>query len=104
MDVDRAKQHYNTDIKQYRKMVIRALNSLRSDLGQGPKTEPLEDVKLDANRVSVVEPESPKPDVCPDNGRRSWKGQAGTQTGSIQEEQVKGICRKRDTPLGLSRQ
>ncbi len=64
MDVDRAKQHYNTDIKQYRMMVIRALNSLRSDLGQGPKTEPIEDVKLDANRASVVEPESPKPDYA----------------------------------------
>lgn len=62
MDVDRAMQHYNTDIKQYRTMVIRALNSLRSDLVQGPKTEAIEDVKLDANRTSVVEPESPKPD------------------------------------------
>lgn len=63
MDVDRAKQHYNTDIKQYRMMVIRALNSLRSDLGQGPKTEPIEDVKLDAN-VTSVEPESHKPDYA----------------------------------------
>ena len=63
MDVDRAKQHYNTDIKQYRMMVIRALNSLRSDLGQGPKTEPIEDVKLDANMASV-EPESHKPDYA----------------------------------------
>ena len=73
MDVDRAMQHYNTDIKQYRTMVIRALNSLRSDLGQGPKTEPIEDVKLDANRTSVVEPESPKPDyaqtTATDHGR-----------------------------------
>jgi len=63
MDVDRAKQHYNTDIKQYRMMVIRALNSLRSDLGQGPKTEPIEDVKLDANMASV-EPESHTPDYA----------------------------------------
>jgi uncharacterized protein len=68
MDVDRAKQHYNTDIKQYRTMVIRALNSLRSDLGQGPKTEPIEDVKLDgANRTSVVEPESSKPGYAQTN-------------------------------------
>ena len=62
MDVDRAKQHYGTDITQYRMMVIRALNSLRSDLGQGPKTRPLEAVKPDANKASVIEPESLKPD------------------------------------------
>jgi RPA family protein len=32
MDADRALQHYNTDIGQYKQMVIRALNSLRADL------------------------------------------------------------------------
>jgi RPA family protein len=73
MDVDRAKQHYNTDIMQYRKMVIRALNSLRSDLGQGSKSRPLDAVKPDANRASVVEPENPKPDesriVAGDQGK-----------------------------------
>lgn len=62
MDVDRAKQHYNTDITQYRKMVIRALNSLRSYLGQGPETMPLEAAKFNASGTSVVEPENPKPD------------------------------------------
>ena len=62
LDVDRAKQHYGTDITQYRMMVIRALNSLRSDLGQGQKTRPFEAVKLDAGRSSVVEPESRNPD------------------------------------------
>jgi RPA family protein len=73
MDVDRAKQHYNTDIMQYRKMVIRALNSLRADLGQGSKSRPLDSVKPDANRVNVVEPENPKPDesriVAGDQGK-----------------------------------
>ena len=73
MDVDRAKQHYNTDIMQYRKMVIRALNSLRSDLRQGSKSRPLEAVKPDANRASVVEPERSKPDesriVAGDQGK-----------------------------------
>jgi RPA family protein len=68
MDVDRAKQHYNTDITQYRKMVIRALNSLRSDLGQGREMRPIgavgaiEAVELDASRASAVEPEISRPD------------------------------------------
>ncbi len=73
MDVDRAKQHYNTDIMQYRKMVIRALNSLRADLGQGSKSRSLEAVNPDANRVNVVESENPKPDesriVAGDQGK-----------------------------------
>jgi RPA family protein len=59
MDVDRAKQHYNTDIMQYRKMVIRALNSLRSDLGQGQKTSYVEAAKPNANKADIIEADTP---------------------------------------------
>jgi hypothetical protein len=59
IDVDRAKQHYNTDIMQYRKMVIRALNSLRSDLAQGPKTSSVEAAKPNANKTDVIEADTP---------------------------------------------
>ncbi|HWQ19819.1 MAG TPA: hypothetical protein VN455_08575 [Methanotrichaceae archaeon] len=34
MDLDKARMHYNTDPKQYRQMVVRALVSLREDLSQ----------------------------------------------------------------------
>lgn len=62
LDVDRARQHYNTDVMQYKKMVIRALNSLRSDLVQGPKTIAPEAVKFDAGKESTVELENPRHD------------------------------------------
>jgi RPA family protein len=34
-DSQKARQHYSTDIKQYRQMILRALSSLRADLGHG---------------------------------------------------------------------
>jgi len=50
MDTDRALQHYNTDIEQYKQMVIRALNSLRADLtkNEGTASTKSEESKRDA--------------------------------------------------------
>jgi RPA family protein len=55
-DTQKARQHYATDIKQYRQMVLRALSSLRADLGQGLGAgsirieESSGDAKLNVNR------------------------------------------------------
>jgi RPA family protein len=55
-DAEKAWQHYGTDIKQYKQMVMRALSSLRADLGQrqDAKSSYIGYAKLDANRVDAA--------------------------------------------------
>lgn len=53
-DVDQAKQHYNTDVKQYRQMLIRALSSLMMDLDQMPKAR-FDEQHSDESAISDVD-------------------------------------------------
>jgi RPA family protein len=64
-DVVKAKAHYSTDIKQYRQMVVRALSSLRADLGgeQDVGSSHVGDVRLDANQASAVKADVSKMDA-----------------------------------------
>jgi RPA family protein len=50
-DFQRALEHYQTDIEQYRQMVIRALTSLRTELTQGSAAE-------EADHAVVTNPEA----------------------------------------------
>jgi RPA family protein len=61
-DAEKARQHYSTDIKQYRQMVLRALSSLRADLGQGQdvKSSSIGDARLDASRGDAAIADVPK--------------------------------------------
>jgi RPA family protein len=61
-DAEKARQHYSTDIKQYRQMVLRALSSLRADLGQGQdvKSSSIGDARLDASRGDAAIADAPK--------------------------------------------
>jgi uncharacterized protein len=62
----KALEHYNTDIAHYRRMIVRALTSLREDLSSGAlaietakagiKAEAKADVKADAKAASPREP------------------------------------------------
>lgn len=57
-EADRAKLHYNTDIEQYRQMVVRALASLMADLGPEQETQPLEADRFEAGPDNVAEGEA----------------------------------------------
>lgn len=59
-EANRAKLHYNTDIKQYRQMVVRALASLMADLGPEQETQPLEADRLEAGPGNAAEGEAHK--------------------------------------------
>jgi RPA family protein len=61
MDVDRALQHYNTDIIQYKQMVIRALNSLRADLTKNEGAAPVKEPEISDSEKDVSDVEKAKP-------------------------------------------
>jgi uncharacterized protein len=60
MEANRAKLHYNTDIKQYRQMVVRALASLMADLGPDQETHASEADKFEVGPDNAVEGEAHK--------------------------------------------
>jgi RPA family protein len=81
LDADRARLHYNTDIEQYRHMVIRALTALRADLAQGESTvkaDGAKAVKKDASLELGSDLSKPKPDASkkPRSKSSSVKGKA----------------------------
>lgn len=102
LDVDRARQHYNTDVMQYRKMVIRALNSLRSDLGQGPKTIAPEAVKFDAGKESTVELENPRHDEAQTASADQGKVKPEAKTESPKKSKSKASAAKETLLTGFS--
>lgn len=93
IEADRAKLHYNTDIKQYRQMVVKALASLMADLGPGQETQPLEASRLEVGLDNAAEGEAhkesqkfgadqakPKPEAKQDNSKKGRSKPAVKET------------------------
>ncbi len=66
-DAERALQHYNTNVEQYKQMVIRALTSLRADLtrseGITPDREEVPESSAAAHEAEMDEVQKPKADA-----------------------------------------
>ena len=73
MDIEKARMHYSPDPGQYRRMVVRALNSLRAELPLEPSSaiepnavEPERDTALTANaRADIADEPSPSEVTAP---------------------------------------
>jgi RPA family protein len=60
MDIERALAHYNTDVKQYMQMVIRALSALKIDISHEPARPPKMEEVLEVEVSKAPEPELSK--------------------------------------------
>ncbi len=69
MDVGRALEHYHTDIAHYRKMVVRALNSLRDDLA-GDLVESAVGAEMAKAGMNAAEPLKSRPEVSRPEGSK----------------------------------
>jgi uncharacterized protein len=62
-DTDRALQHYHTDIEHFRKMVLRALSSLKADLSKSdmpPETRTAKSAIAESEKKPVAVPAEPE--------------------------------------------
>jgi RPA family protein len=62
MDIDRAKMHYNTNIGQYRQMVVRALASMKPDLVHMTKSDRVDSLKSNVDQSKATEKPASKID------------------------------------------
>lgn len=97
-DVDQAKQHYNTDVKQYRQIVMRALASLRMDLDRGPRTRSDEAAMHDANKADVVEPDASAVDAATKDASHQAKVKLEPKQETTKKNRSKATASK-ETPL-----
>jgi RPA family protein len=96
MDVDRALQHYNTDIGQYKQMVIRALNSLRADLTRNEGAAPAKThaaISGSKERSEAMEAETPKPSqgTKPEVSKKAKPKSKGSLSDWPQAEEVETV-------------
>lgn len=110
-DAEKARQHYATDIKQYRQMILRALSSLRADLGQRQDVGAiyLGDSKGDANDVTREDaavtgaPDAEtKLDAARRNASDSPKGKPEAKPDSSKKTKPKASSAKASSLTGFS--
>lgn len=97
-DVDQAKQHYNTDVKQYRQIVMRALASLRMDLDREPRTRSDEPAMHDVNKADALEPDASAVDAATKDASHQSKVKLEPKQETTKKNRSKTSASK-ETPL-----
>jgi RPA family protein len=89
-DFQRAMEHYQTDVEQYRQMVIRALTSLRTELMQGSATEEAAHAVV-AKPVATTEPPVDIKERAKSEGRKPKMKKGGSLAELAEQDDIETV-------------